>query len=126
MNFFPFMFTEHEWELFGSLGVSEGGVSSHVCSLKKILFFVVVLYNASCLSTRWESARIERSKKQDIKSTKSEGLAKPGMQHYSGVNIGCARMIYLYSCGKIYNLAVGKKPLSMQLVQSLIITKVSV
>ena len=43
MNFFPFMFTEHEWELFGSLGVSEGGVSSHVCSLKKILFLVVLI-----------------------------------------------------------------------------------
>ena len=39
VNLFPFMFTEHEWELLDNLGVWEGGVSSHACSLEKNNYF---------------------------------------------------------------------------------------
>ena len=35
VNLFPVMFTEHMWELFGNLGVWQGGVNSHACSLEK-------------------------------------------------------------------------------------------
>ena len=41
-DFFPFMFTEHEWKFMGTFEGVGRGVSFHACSLKNLLKNLVV------------------------------------------------------------------------------------